>query len=419
MAASNRILALIPGFLLAMAILPARGDDWPQWRGPRQDGISRETGLLAQCREKGPKELWHVPLGSGFSAVSVVDDRAYTCFGASDAEFAVCLNMADGKTLWKTRLGDLFKSDSYGDGPRATPTVDAGRVYVLSGKGGLCCLNAADGHVNWGCDLLTKFGGGVPARGSPEYGFAASPVVMDDLLVVVVGAGGGKSLVAFDKISGKVRWTALNDKIGYSTPIEVTTDGVPQIIVLMGEALVSVSPKDGKEFWRHEWKTELDANVATPIISGDRLFISSGYSTGCALFALSAKDGKPAAEKLGQQGNEELLLHGGALERLSLRFQQQQADLPRLSYRQAQVEDGRFQSRQPDCRRRPVDHPGRVRHAGPGRGLAEGVPRNLEIPLLRRADLDRTHALRRPAVRAEREGIGMFHAQVKARGSCP
>ena len=298
MAASNRILALIPGFLLAMAILPARGDDWPQWRGPRQDGISRETGLLAQWPEKGPKELWRVPLGSGFSAVSVVDDRAYTCFGASDAEFAVCLNMADGKTLWKTRLGDLFKSDSYGDGPRATPTVDAGRVYVLSGKGGLCCLDAADGHVNWGCDLLTKFGGGVPARGSPEYGFAASPVVMDDLLVVVVGAGGGKSLVAFDKISGKVRWTALDDKIGYSTPIEVTIDGVPQIIVLMGEALVSVSPKDGKEFWRHEWKTELDANVATPIVSGDRLFISSGYSTGCALFALSAKDGKPAAEKL-------------------------------------------------------------------------------------------------------------------------
>ena len=104
--------------------------------------------------------------------------------------------------------------------------------------------------------------------------------------------------MAFDKANGKVLWTALDDKIGYSTPREVTIDGVSQIIVLMGEALVSVSPKDGKEYWRQEWKTELDANVATPVVSGNRLFISTGYSTGCALFELSVKDGKPAAEKL-------------------------------------------------------------------------------------------------------------------------
>ena len=163
----------------------------------------------------------------------------------------------------------------------------------LSGKGALRCLDAADGHAVWGCDLLEKFGGK-----PPEYGFSASPVVMGDMLVVVVGARKGKSLAAFDKATGKVLWTALDDKIGYSTPRQVTIDGVSQIIVLMGEALVSVSPKDGKEYWRQEWKTELDANVATPVISGNRLFISTGYSTGCALFELSVKDGKPAAEKL-------------------------------------------------------------------------------------------------------------------------
>jgi outer membrane protein assembly factor BamB len=124
------------------------------------------------------------------------------------------------------------------------------------------------------------------------------------MLVVVVGAGGGKSLAAFDKNSGKVLWTALDDKAGYSTPRLISIDGIAQIVVLMGEALVSVSPKDGKEFWRKPWKTEQDANVATPIVEGNRLFISTGYSTGCALFELSAKGGKPVAEK--RWGNKDM-----------------------------------------------------------------------------------------------------------------
>jgi outer membrane protein assembly factor BamB len=270
----------------------AWGDDWPQWRGPKQDGISHETGLLDQWPEKGPAELWRVPLGNGFSGVSV-GERAFTLYGTNDGEFAAAYGVADGKCLWKTRLSDLLKNDSYGDGPRATPAIEAGRVYALSGSGAVRCLDAADGHVVWGCDLLQKFGGK-----PPEYGYSASPVVMGNMLVVVVGAGKGNSLVAFNKANGNVLWTALDDKIGYSTPCEVTIDGVRQIIVLMGEAIVGVSPADGKEYWRQEWKTELDANVATPIVSKNQLFISTGYSTGCAVFSLSAKGGKPSAKKL-------------------------------------------------------------------------------------------------------------------------
>ncbi len=288
-----RKLPIAIAAFFAIIVQAARGDDWPQWRGPQHDGISRETGLLAPWPEKGPTEVWHVPLGNGFSAVSVVGDQAFTLFGSAEGEFAAAFNAADGKTVWKTRLSDLLKNDSYGDGPRATPAVDSGRVYALSGQRVLQCLDEADRHAVWGCDLLVKFGGK-----PPEYGFSASPVVMGDMLVVVAGARNGKSLVAFDKASGNVLWAALDDRIGYSTPREVTIDGVRQIIVLTGEAIVSVSPKDGKEFWRQAWKTELDANVATPVISGNRLFISTGYSTGCALFELSAKDGKPAVKKL-------------------------------------------------------------------------------------------------------------------------
>ena len=112
---------------------------------------------------------------------------------------------------------------------------------------------------------------------------------MGEKVIAVAGAGEGKSLVAFDKANGKVLWTALDDRIGYSTPLAVAIDAVSQIIVLMGEALVSVSPADGKEYWRQPWKTELDANVATPIVSGNRLFISTGYSTGCAFSSFLSK----------------------------------------------------------------------------------------------------------------------------------
>ncbi len=286
----RNILVCLVGFSIAHS---AFCEDWPHWRGPKRDGISTEKRLLADWPEKGPQELWRTPLGNGFSGVSVVGDRAYTMFGTDAGEFAICIDAANGKPVWKARVSDLLKNDSYGDGPRATPVVDAGKVYVLSGKGALQCFDAADGKPVWGCDLHEKFG-----CEAPEYGFAASPIILSNVAIAVTGAQKGKSLVAFDKTSGNILWTSLDDKIGYSTPMPATIDGVDQLIVLMGEALVSVSPKDGKEYWREEWKTELNANATTPIINGNRLFVSTGYSTGCALFELSAKGGKPTATKL-------------------------------------------------------------------------------------------------------------------------
>jgi len=283
---------LVASTLLLCGAISAGADDWPQWRGPRGDGISRETGLLAAWPDAGPQQLWRVPLGGGFSSVSVVGDRLYTMFSTADAEFVTCLDAATGKTLWQTRAGDLFEN-SYGNGPRATPTVDGDRVYALGGKGQLLCLAAADGQPRWTHDLLKKFAGD-----PPEFGFSASPTVLDNLVVVVVGAHQGKSLAAFDKQSGEVAWTSLDDKPGYSTPIRIEAHGVPQLIVLMGEALVSVNPRDGREYWRHEWKTTLDANVATPLFHDNRLFVSTGYGTGCGLFELTVADGRPTAKLL-------------------------------------------------------------------------------------------------------------------------
>ena len=346
-----------------------RGDDWPQWRGPRQDGVSRETGLMAQWPENGPLLLWRVPLGGGFSAISVVGDRVYTLFGGAEGEFAAALSAVNGKTIWKTRLGDLLKSDSYGDGPRATPAVDSGRLYALSGAGALRCLDTADGHVVWGCDLLEKFGGQ-----PPEYGFAASPLVLGDMLLVVTGAGKGKSLAAFDKTDGKLLWTSLNDKIGYSTPHKVSVDGVDQIIVLMGEALVSVCAQ------RRQGILAISVENGTQRQRGhaaDRreqaLHFDGLQHRLRPVRAFGPRCQTGGREALGQQGDEELHFHVGACGRLSLWLQQQQADVSRLPHGQDAVEDGRLQSRQPDCRRRQADRLRRPGALGLGRDLAEGL----------------------------------------------
>lgn len=270
----------------------AVAEDWPQWRGPRQDGISRETGMLDEWPKDGPPQLWKIPLGQGFACVSVVGDRAYTMYGDEQGEYVVCLSAADGKTLWNTRSGTLFEN-SYGNGPRATPTVHEGRVYTLGGDGTLLCLDADTGKRIWGYRVFEKFGGE-----NAEFGLSASPVVIGKMLIVVTGSGGGKSLVALDKATGEPIWTSLDDKAGYSTPLPIEVDGVPMIVVLMGEAVVAVSPEDGREFWRHPWKTTLDANVATPIFHGNRLFIATGYGTGCGMFELSSPGGKPQAKLL-------------------------------------------------------------------------------------------------------------------------
>jgi outer membrane protein assembly factor BamB len=281
----------MPSVLLVLIPLAGSAEDWPQWRGPRQDGISAETGLSTDWPEAGPPELWRIPLGAGYSAVSVAGDRAYTMFATEEGEFVIALDAKTGKTLWKVRSGELFEN-SYGNGPRATPTIHEGRVYALGATGSLLCLDAATGERVWGANVLEKLGGE-----NLEFGLSASPVVTGKMLLVV-GGNDGKALAALDKGTGEVLWASLSDKGGYSTPIPVEVDGVKQIVVLTGQAVVGVAPEDGTELWRHPWKTTLDANVATPIFHDGRLFISTGYGTGCGMFKLSVTDGKPAAELL-------------------------------------------------------------------------------------------------------------------------
>ena len=268
-------------------------NDWPQWRGPNRDGISKETGFLKTWPEGGPKILWSAPSGDGYSGMSVTNGKLYTMYGQGSDEIAICLDAESGAELWRFRMDSKY-TNQWGHGPRATPTVDGNLVFVLSGKGKLFALNATKGTEVWGHDLHNEYGGKIPT-----WGVSTSPLVEGNMLIVDVGGKDGHGLVAFNKKDGKVIWKSHSGIPGYSAPIAVTVNGTRQILSFAGKALVSVSPKDGKQYWHYSWVTSYDVNAATPVfIKPDKVFISSGNNKGAAVLKMKAANGTVEVEAL-------------------------------------------------------------------------------------------------------------------------
>jgi outer membrane protein assembly factor BamB len=279
--------------VLVLGTLTAAESDWPQFRGPNRDGLSTEGGLLTTWPEGGPNVLWRVDLGDGYSGLSVVQGRLYTMYAKGSDEYAVCLDASSGKQIWRVRVGDSFQN-MWGDGPRSTPTVHGGLVYALGARGRLYALKAEDGEQVWMKDLNEEYG-----AEPPRWGVATSPLVEGDLLLVDVGGRSGSSIVAFDKATGKQAWKSQSDKAGYSTPIAITVNGVRQVIFLTGTQMVSLSPADGSLYWRVPWKTQYDVNASTPVfVPPDKVFVSTGYDVGGALFRIEAGDGKARVEQV-------------------------------------------------------------------------------------------------------------------------
>lgn len=291
--ALRRIGPRLPLALAVLGLVTGGAADWPQFRGPERDGVSRERGLATSWPTSGPKVLWRKPLGEGYAGISVVEGRVYTLLASGADEFAVALDGSSGAELWRSRIGDKWR-DEMGDGPRSTPTVDGGLVFALSARGMLHALGAADGKSVWQHDLTADYGARVP-----QWGVATSPLVEGELLLVDVGGRSGSSIVAFDKKSGKEAWRSQSDKPGYSAPIAITVSGVRQVVFFTGTQLVSLAPADGALYWKVPWETSYDVNAATPIfVPPDGLFISSGYDVGGALWRVKAANGKAAVEQV-------------------------------------------------------------------------------------------------------------------------
>ncbi len=278
------------GLMVAGALTlgaPSSGEDWPAYRGPGQDGRSSETGLLTEWGSEGPRRLWTAELGTGFSAVSVAGDRVYTQFGNGTDEFAAAFSAEDGRELWRVRT-DRDRYDSFGRGPRSTPTVADSTVFALGALGKLFAFATDTGRTLWSVDLVAEYDAKIP-----QWGVSTSPAIAGDLLLLDVGGRKDHSLLALDRKTGALRWHSQTDKPGYSTPLVTELAGEPHAIFFTGSALVGVSPETGKLFWRHPWRTSYDVNAAMPVTLGDdKVFLSSGYDTGAAVVEIRKRDDK-------------------------------------------------------------------------------------------------------------------------------
>ncbi|HEX6623683.1 MAG TPA: PQQ-binding-like beta-propeller repeat protein [Pyrinomonadaceae bacterium] len=262
---------------------PARRNYWTNFRGPSRDGRYEEQTLKTNWGAGGPAKLWSQPVGGGYASFSVADGIAYTIEQRRGQETVAAYHVDTGRELWTHGWNAEYR-DSTGDGPRATPTWDAGRVYALGALGELRCLDAKTGKPVWSKNILSDNG-----ASNIQWAMAASPLIVDDKVVVMAGGRAGKSVVAYNKATGARAWGALGDEASYTSPMLVNLAGRRQILVVTANQAAGIAPEDGAVLWSYPWRNSAGINISQPIVAGpNRVFISAGYGKGAALFEVAS-----------------------------------------------------------------------------------------------------------------------------------
>jgi outer membrane protein assembly factor BamB len=294
----------------------AHAADWPQYRGPNLDGSTSEK-IASKWPAGGPKVVWKAATPTGFSSFTVAGGKAFTQItrdaDGAPREVAVALDANTGKEVWAFPVGGNAyghnggnagaKGNDGGDGPRSTPTVVGGKVYVLSSDLALFCLDANTGKQVWTHDLIKEFAGR-----NITWKNAASPVV-DGSLVYVAGGGAGQSLLAFNKDTGALAWKSQDEKMTHSTPVVATILGAKQVIFFTQSGLVSVGATDGKLLWKAPYRFNVSTAI-TPVVAGDMVYCSAGYGVGGGAFKISKAGAAFKADQLWQTpGDKEVANH--------------------------------------------------------------------------------------------------------------
>lgn len=266
--------------------------EWSQWRGPGRDGISPETGLLQEWPAGGPRLVWQgAGAGTGYSSMSTSGGRLYTIGARDDVEYVMAFDRASGKKLWETANGRRFRNDR-GDGPRSTPTTEGDLLYAFGGTGELSCLDAATGRKVWSVNIVQKFGGV-----TPYWGYSESPLIVGDR--IVLNAGGRRaSIVALNKADGATVWQQPGDEAGYSSPVLMRTGSLQQVVFFTADRGLAVDPRYGRLLWSYDRVSNSTANIATPVVRGNRVFFSSDYGTGAALVDVRASGNLASATEV-------------------------------------------------------------------------------------------------------------------------
>jgi len=300
----NRILPL-----LLLSTFAASADDWPQWRGPNRDDISKETGLLKQWPAAGPSLAWKVTgVGGGFSSVAVAQGKIFTLGDVDGASSIVALKESDGSRVWVAKLGEPGGHDKY-PGTRSTPTVDGELLYALNQHGDLVCVESATGKERWRKSLTRDFGGAMMSG----WRYSESPLVDGDRVLCTPGGTKG-TVVALNKKTGALLWQTkdFTDRAGYSSIITATIGGVRQYVQLTGDSVAGLAPDSGKVLWRAP-RSGRTAVITTPVVRDDLVFVTSSYGVGCNVFKVTKDSAGFKAEQTYASGDMKNH-HGGVVE---------------------------------------------------------------------------------------------------------
>ncbi len=275
--------------------------NWTGFRGPRGDGEYEERPILTNWPSGGLRLLWKQSCGGGYSSFAMVKDRAFTLEQRRDQEVVVAYDTGTGREIWTNGWDAKFTEYHSDDGPRSTPTYDDGKIYALGATGEFRCLNAADGAVIWAKNIATDNGANAP----PDYGLAASPLIVDEKIILQPNAFKGYSVVCYDKRDGKRIWNSLDITIGYATPTLVTVGGERQVLVCGRPYIFGLRLEDGAERWRYLWHIiDNERPITQPIVLGsDRFLVSAAYMTGCAVFEVNRTNDNFEAHELWRNRN--------------------------------------------------------------------------------------------------------------------
>lgn len=311
-----RVLSCLSILCGSTTLASAAAPDWPQFHGPNRDAKCSEAGLLQEWPEGGPKLLWKIEgLGKGYSTVSIVGDRLFTMGDlerdGTESQYVMAYDLNTREQLWATRVGPPHK-----DGPRSTPTVDDDLLYVVGTSGDLVCAKTTTGEVVWRKNFADDFGGKMMS----VWRYSESPLVDGPKLVCTPG-GSDATIVALDKTTGATLWECAvpeigdrgKDGAGYSSMVVAEVDGIRQYIQILGRGAVGVEAETGRFLWGYNRIANKVANIPTPVVRGNYVFVTTSYKTGSALLKLTREGNNVRAEEVYFLGPDQFENHHGGV----------------------------------------------------------------------------------------------------------
>lgn len=291
----------------------AQAADMPQFFGPNRDGTVPDIGLAKDWNKAAPKQLWRQPIGAGWSAYTVSQGHAYTQEQRGEEELVTCYELLTGRLIWAHADKARFTQWQGGEGPRATPTIHKDCVYACGATGILSCLDASTGRLIWQRHVLEE-----NKIANIEWGICASPLIVDDLLIVTGGNTRGPVLFAYQAEGGSPAWKAGDDQASYASPVLATLAGRRVILSNNARSLTAHDPVTGTIVLEHTWGVDKWPKASQPVVIGtNQVFLSAGYGMGCLLLEVKAgSDGKLTTTelwtsmKMKTQFNSPALLNG-------------------------------------------------------------------------------------------------------------